>query len=329
MVDWQPGASPENLKRRARLLSDIRSFFAERDILEVETPALGRHAVTDVHLDAFSVDAGTSGDSPASPTSPTSKKYLQTSPEYAMKRLLAAGNGPIYQLGKAFRREAASRLHNPEFTLLEWYRPGYSWCALMDEVAELVVTVLDLPGPDSIAQFSYAELFDNHFSINPHTVDGTTLEELTRATVDLTATGLSATDCLQLLMHHCIEPTLPDYCFVYDYPEAQAALSVVEDGADGIPVARRFELYGVGMELANGYQELTDAPEQRRRFERDQAQRRQRDGSQISIDERLLAALASGLPACAGVALGVDRLAMLALNAKHINEVIAFADENA
>ncbi|CAN0302476.1 unnamed protein product [Discosporangium mesarthrocarpum] len=326
MVDWQPGASPENLKRRARLLSDIRNFFAERDILEVETPALGRHAVTDVHLDSFSVDAGTAGDAS---TSNSLQKYLQTSPEYAMKRLLAAGSGPIYQLGKAFRREATSRLHNPEFTLLEWYRPGYSWRQLMEEVAALVVTVLELPGPGSIAQFSYAELFANHFNINPHTVDGTTLEALTRATVDLTATGLSATDCLQLLMHHCIEPTLPDYCFVYDYPEAQAALSVVEHGADGIPVARRFELYGAGMELANGYQELTDAQEQRRRFEHDQAQRRQRDGSPISIDERLLAALESGLPACAGVALGVDRLAMLALNANHINEVIAFTDENA
>lgn len=318
MVDWQPGASAGNLRRRAELLAAIRRFFAARQVLEVETPALGRCTVTDIHLDAFPVTAGAGVD-----------KYLQTSPEYAMKRLLAAGSGPVYQLGKAFRREEVSRLHNPEFTLLEWYRPGFDWRQLLEEVAALVVEVLSLSGRERIAQFSYAELFSTHLNINPHTIAASSLEQLTRETVDVTATELSPSDCLQLLMHHCIEPELPEFCFVYDYPEAQAALAVVEDNEAGTPVARRFELYGAGMELANGYQELTDPEEQRCRFARDQAQRQQRGLPQVAIDERLLAALAAGLPACAGVALGVDRLAMLACQARHINEVIAFGDERA
>lgn len=314
MVDWQPGASASNLKRRAELLAQIRRFFTARGVLEVETPALGRHTVTDLHLEAFSIDA---------------TRYLQTSPEYAMKRLLAAGSGPIYQLGKAFRHDEVSRLHNPEFTLLEWYRPGFNWQQLLDEVAALVMEVLQLPGREQLVQCSYADLFAKYLNINPHTISQSSLDKLTRETVDITADHLSPTDCLQLLMHHCIEPDLPEFCFVYDYPEAQAALAVVEENEQGIPVARRFELYGGGMELANGYQELTDPQEQRRRFEHDQAQRQQRGLPPVAIDERLLAALASGLPDCAGVALGVDRLAMLACQAGHINEVIAFADERA
>jgi len=316
MVDWQPGARPGALHRRAELLADIRGFFAARNVLEIETPALGRHTVTDVHLDGFPVDAG-------------STKYLQTSPEYAMKRLLAAGSGPIYQLGKAFRREEVSRLHNPEFTLLEWYRPGFDWRQLMEEVAALVAEVLYLPASEPVAQHSYADLFAKHLAIDPHTIADADLLALTRDSIDVTADALTATDCLQLLMHHRIEPCLPRFCFVYDYPVAQAALAAVEDNEEGVPVARRFELYGAGMELANGYQELTDPEEQRRRFERDQAERRQRGLPAVAIDERLLAALASGLPDCAGVALGVDRLAMLACRASQISEVIAFTEERA
>lgn len=324
MTDWRPGASAENLRRRARLLAGIRQFFGEREVLEVDTPVLARHAVTDVHLDSFVVAAG-----PGQAVPGTSRRYLQTSPEYAMKRLLAAGSGPIYQLGKAFRREPPGRLHNPEFTLLEWYRPGFDWRQLMAEVAELVSQVLGLAGQTSIAQYSYSELFAEHLGINPHTIAAEQLAALTRTTIDVAAADLTATDCLQLLMHHCIEPRLPEYCFVYDYPEAQAALAVVENDARGIPVARRFELYGGGMELANGYQELTDPVEQRRRFERDKAERARLGLATITVDERLLAALESGLPPCAGVALGVDRLLMLACAAQDIGDVIAFSDTRA
>ena len=320
MTDWQPGASTQTLKLRARLLATIRDFFAERDVMEVETPLLATHTVTDVNLESFPVNVQSSG------SKPESTRYLQTSPEYAMKRLLAAGSGPIYQICKAFRQEEKSRMHNPEFTLLEWYRPGFSMHELMDEVADLMNVVL---GEKDIPRLSYAEVFMRFLQIDPHSIDEETLQKLTREHINLGDTQLDATDCLQLLMNHCIEPELPGFCFIYDYPVAQAALAEVEYNEDGQQVARRFELYGGGMELANAYQELTDAATQRQRFEKDQEMRASRALPINPVDEKLLAALEHGLPPCSGIALGIDRLVMLAADAKTIHSVIAFDHERA
>jgi lysyl-tRNA synthetase class 2 len=310
MSQWRPGASATNLRIRADLLARCRAFFAARQIMEVETPLLTHAAVSDVNIQSFSLG----------------QQFLQTSPEYAMKRLLAAGSGPIYQICKAFRQEESGRLHNPEFTLLEWYRPGFDWRQLMGEVADLMAELL---GVGKIARLSYRDVFQQQLAVDPHRIKTEALQELTRSKIDLGQAELDDIDCLQLLMHHCIEPQLPDYCFIYDYPAAQAALAKVEQDEQGCVVARRFELYGNGMELANAYQELTDVDEQRRRFEADIVRRQQQKLPVNPLDEKLLAALAEGLPACAGVALGFDRLVMLATASKHIDQVISFAGDRA
>ena len=317
MTDWQPAATTQTLKLRAQLLATVRQFFAERDVTEVETPLLASHTVSDVNLESFSVNsASTSGHGQLHPL-----RFLQTSPEYAMKRLLAAGSGPIYQICKAFRAEEPSRLHNPEFTLLEWYRPGFTLEQLMDEVAELLQTILNV---DDIPRLSYQQIFEEQLQINPHRIGSNELQELTRGKINLGDMQLTATDCLQLLMNHCIEPELPKYCIVYDYPVAQAALAETAQDACGQEVARRFEIYAEGMELANAYQELTDAEEQRRRFAADQQLREQRGLPVNPIDEKLLAALEEGLPACSGIALGIDRLLMVLAEESTINPVLAF-----
>lgn len=316
MTDWQPGASTQTLQLRARLLANIRAFFAERGVLEVETPLLASHTVSDVNLESFPVNA----------PSLSATRYLQTSPEYAMKRLLAAGSGPIYQICKAFRQEEISRLHNPEFTLLEWYRPDFSLHELMDEVSDLLYVLLE---EQDIPRFSYGDVFARYLQIDPHSIEEQALQKLTRQHIELGAAHLDATDCLQLLMNHCIEPQLPTYCFIYDYPVAQAALAQIERDEDGVQVARRFELYGGGMELANAYQELTDANIQRQRFANDQRAREARGLPVNPLDEKLLAALEHGLPPCSGIALGIDRLLMLAANETSIASVLAFDHERA
>lgn len=309
MTDWRPGASLETLRLRADLLRRTRNFFAERDVLEVETPLLAPATVTDLHLHSLALaNAGQTW-------------YLQTSPEFAMKRLLSAGSGSCYQICKAFRADEVSRLHNPEFTLLEWYRTGFSLDELMDEVAALATILV---GAADVPRLSYREIFLEHLGFDPHAIGGEELALLTRRHVDFGSAELDDTDHLQLLLNHCIEPSLPHFCFVYDFPAPQAALAVVQPDASGTSVAKRFELYGAGMELANGYQELTDAGELRRRFERDLKERERRDLPSVPVDERLLAALAAGLPACAGVALGFDRLVMLAAGLDSIGEVLAF-----
>lgn len=286
--------------------------------MEVETPLLASAAVTDPHIQALALagDTATAG----------GPRYLQSSPEYAMKRLLAAGSGPIYQICKAFRGGESSRLHNGEFTLLEWYRPGFSLEALMDEVASLIAGLLEI---DDIPRLSYREAFQQTLGIDPHTVQGRQLAGIARERIDLHAEDLDDSDYLQLLMNHCVEPELPVHCFIYDYPAAQAALAAVQADSTGVRVARRFELYCRQMELANGYFELTDAGEQRNRFQRDLARRRELGLPIMEMDEKLLAALDSGLPACAGVALGFDRLLMLASGAGHIDEVLAFSSSRA
>ena len=313
MADWRPAAAPELLKLRAEALARIREFFAARNVLEVETPLLAPATVTDLHIDSIPARVQLAG-------SPQTF-HLQTSPEYAMKRLLAAGSGACYQICKSFRQGDAGARHNPEFTMLEWYRPGFGLEELMDEVEQLLREFLPQA---SLPRLGYRELFQRHLNIDPHRIELSALRRLTRETLPVDAAELEATDCLQLLLAQTIEPELPEYCFVYDYPAAQAALARIEEDSNGEPVARRFELFCRGMELANGYDEETDAEELRGRFERDRQSRAALGRPVPEIDEKLLAALEHGLPPCAGVAFGIDRLLMLLSGADSISEVLAF-----
>lgn len=310
-MDWRPRANLEGLRRRAALLADIRAFFARRGVLEVETPLLCSAGVTDPAIEPLLVQCGTSLAAP---------RYLQTSPEYAMKRLLAAHGEAIFQLAHAFRDGEAGSRHNPEFTLLEWYRPGFSLHALMDEVAQLVSDCL---GPRAENRYSYRELFLRHLDLDPMTGADRDIEQSARDNIDVGDLTGDRDLWLDLLMSHVIEPQLQDLCFVHDYPASQAALSRIET-VEGVPVARRFELYVDGVELANGYHELSDPVEQRRRFEADNARRRARGQPERPLDEHLLAALEHGLPDCCGVALGLDRLLMLATGTSDIRDVLAF-----
>jgi len=326
MTDWRPGATLDILRERARLNADIRSFFAARGVLEVETPLLCATTATDLHLASFVVG---DPDLPAAGIGSGPGKYLQTSPEFAMKRLLAAGSGPIYQLGKAFRAGDRGARHNPEFTMLEWYRPGFTLAQLMAETEALLVATLGaVLAFDRVDRSSYRALFESRFALNPHAADVAGLRVLVEAETSYGAAGdLDAVACLDLLFSSCIEPGLGRErpLFVFDFPAAQAALAQVGVNADGDRVAARCEVYLRGMELANGYDELLDAAEQRRRFVTDNALRRARGLPEVPADERLLAALAHGLPACSGIALGVDRLLMLRTGAPSLDAVLAFS----
>ncbi len=312
-MDWQPGAGSTQLHARAKLLADIRRFFADRGVLEVETPLLCRAGVTDPAVEPLRVERGESVSAP---------RYLQTSPEYAMKRLLAAGSGPIYQIERAFRDGEAGARHNPEFTLLEWYRPGFDHQQLMAESADLVRHCI---GDRPLNQRSYRDLFRETLGLDPFAASLEELEGTARRHVDVGGLSGDRDLWLDLLMTHLIEPELAalGLCFVYDYPASMAALSKVEE-VDGEQVGRRFELYVDGIELANGYCELTDPSEQRSRFERDNCRRREHGLPEHPLDEALLAALEHGLPECSGIALGVDRLLMLATGAGDIRQVLAF-----
>jgi lysyl-tRNA synthetase class 2 len=312
------------LMRRGAILATIRRFFAERGVLEVETPVLGHHGVTDRHLASLSTCLQGGG-------AVTTQLFLQTSPEFAMKRLLATGSGPIYQIGKAFRDEERGRHHNPEFTMLEWYRPGFDHHALMDEVDALLSATLDSRPGD---RGTYGALFQQHFGLDPHTAGRQRLMATARrAGIDLRedlAATLGRDDWLNLLMTHVVEPSMPRDrpTFVYDYPASQAALARLRtEGA--VRVAERFEVYASGVELANGFHELADAAEQRERFEIDRAARAAAGLPTPAIDQRLLAALEHGLGDCAGVALGIDRLLMVQTGAEHIDQVLSFPIERA
>jgi len=317
-MEWQAGADLRLLRARADLLACIRSFFASRGVLEVETPLLCRAGVTDPAIEPLRVERGISLSRP---------RYLQTSPEYAMKRLLAAGSGPIYQVARAFRDGEAGSRHNPEFTLLEWYRPGYDQHALMAEVADLVCHCL---GERPRRKTSYRDLFLETLGLDPLTAGLGDLERVARQHLDVGGLSGDRDLWLDLLMSHLIEPRLAGegLCLVHDYPASQAALSRVVE-IDGVEVAQRFELYVDGMELANGYCELTDAAQQRARFARDNARRREHGQPEHAADEALLAALEWGLPECSGVALGVDRLLMLVVGEPDIRKVLAFDWERA
>ncbi len=318
-TDWRPTASIDMLRERARLLAQVRAFFAERNVLEVETPVLGHGGSTDVHLASLSLAA----------TTPAGRErlWLQTSPEFHMKRLLAAGSGPIFQLARSFRDGEVGSRHNIEFTMLEWYRPGFSLDQLIEETAALIQAVLGR-APGALRRRRYRELFREALGFDPFGIE---LDALRRAAGErggLDMEDAPRDECLDLLMGLVIEPGLgrEGLDVVVDYPASQAALARRHrDPEDGQWVASRFEVYAQGLELANGYDELTDAEEQRKRFAEDNAARRRLGLPEVGVDERLLTALEHGMPAGSGVALGVDRLIQLALDRASVAEVMAFA----
>jgi lysyl-tRNA synthetase class 2 len=324
MIEWRPTAGIAALRQRAEVLADIRAFFAQRGVMEVETPLLSARGATDPHLESFCtryVGPGAAAGRPA---------YLQTSPEFAMKRLLAAGSGAIYQICKAFRNGEAGRLHNPEFTMVEWYRPGFDYLALMAEVDELLRVVLNTP---PAARISYTAAFSQYLQLDAHSASSAQMRACAAERgimVSDAALGDDRDAWLSLLWTHLIEPSLGDGgrpLFVYDYPPSLAMLARVRPEIPA--VAERFELYIDGVELANGFHELQDAAEQRRRFEENRRLRRESGMEDMAVDERLLAALAEGLPACSGVALGLDRLLLLKTGVEDLREVLAFSYDRA
>jgi lysyl-tRNA synthetase class 2 len=317
--DWEPTATTAALRLRARLLARTREFFAARGVLEVETPILGASTATDPHIESLR----TTVDSRSS--------FLQTSPELFMKRLLASGSGSIYQITKVFRGGEIGSRHNPEFTLLEWYRTGFDHHALMDEVDQFLQAVLE---SDSSVREPYAAAFERWAGVDPHRAAAAELQASAEAKGlhSVSASGFSREDWLHLLMAEAVEPHLgierPH--FLYDFPTELKALARVRKGERGEPdVAERFEVFFRGLELANGYHELTDASEQRERFLADLESRRALGRSDVPIDERMIAALERGLPPCAGVALGFDRLVMIAANATSIRSVLSFPFDRA
>lgn len=309
---WQPTASLENIKLRAQLYAKIRAFFAERNILEVETPLLCQHTVTDPNIESFAVFTPT----------PTPTYYLQTSPEYAMKRLLAAGSGSIYQICKSFRRGETGRQHNPEFTILEWYRIGFTHHDLMDEInLFLQFTVNAKPA----GKISYQNLFCQYLNIDPFAITLTELKKIiAEKNIHIDTQYMDHDTALQILLSHLIEPKLGINAplFLYDFPPSQAALSKIRQGHP--TVAERFELYINGVEIANGFHELTDPAEQENRFQKNQQDRKKNNQTIPEIDYYFLEALKSGLPNCAGVAIGLDRLLMHYASTKQIDDVICF-----
>lgn len=318
-IDWQPAATLEHLRLRARLLAEVRAFFAEQGVWEVETPILSRAGASDPHLASFATDYH----GPGGPC----RLYLHTSPEYPMKRLLAAGSGSIYQLARVFRDGEAGRRHNPEFTLLEWYRVGCDHWALMAEVEALLLRLLAGQRTLRASEYlSYADAF-RPLALDPHTASIADFRACAARHDLIPPPGMPEDDpdpWRDLLLTHCIEPHLGQQrlTFLYDYPASQAALARLNP--ERPHTAARFELYLDGVELANGFHELAASAEQRQRFLQDNALRVARGLPEMPLDEHLLAALSAGLPDCAGVALGFDRLVMCALGATALADVLAF-----
>lgn len=311
---WRPAATPAQLEARALLLRDIREFFAERGVLEVETPLVSMAGNTDPEIQSIVTADGA---------------YLRTSPEFALKRLLASGSGDVYELGRVFRAGEAGRTHNPEFTLLEWYRSGFGYHRLMDEVADLV-RYCGRGKFDRwpMQKLSYRQLFLHYAGLDPIDANEQDFSDCAQSH-GIDELDLNRRQWLDLLISLVIQPALPEECltFVLDFPADQAALARLRQ--DNPPVAERFELYLGRTELANGYQELTDATEQARRFEADNRQREERGLPVYRVDHHLIEALEHGLPDCAGVALGVDRLLMAVTGAASISEVMAFPHSRA
>jgi lysyl-tRNA synthetase class 2 len=307
----------ELLKRRAALYSDVRHFFTQRQVLEVQTPVLSHAAPTAPYLDSF-VTLFKQG-------SQQTDLYLHTSPEFAMKRLLAAGSGPIFQICPVFRNGEAGHLHSPEFTMLEWYRPGFSLDALMNEVDALLQQLLATPPAQRL---TYQQAFRSVLDVAIFDCDNTTLRELALSNIiGLTKDWQTDRDgWLELLMSEVIEPTFvrqPQPVMVYDFPATQAQLAKITHNDSGQEVAARFEVYAGGLELANGYDELLDTQQLKARFTADNQHRAQQGLPKMPIDQHLLSAMQAGLPACSGVALGLDRLLMLMLGKQSIADIHA------
>jgi lysyl-tRNA synthetase class 2 len=323
---WQPSASISPVKARSHFLAALRQFFASKDVWEVETPLLSNNTVTDLHLVAFDTQFN------FDVTGEQKSLFLQTSPEFAMKRLLAADSGAIFQITKAFRHESAGRFHNPEFTMLEWYRPNFDDKKLMAELDELLQFTINAK---PAVYLSYQQAFIDYLDFDPLTTELTELKAIvSQHSDDEWLQNESNVDTLlQWLFSMKIEPCLgsgtgenssDDWtpCFIYDFPASQASLAKVSQTDPR--VAHRFELYYQGVELANGFYELQDHQEQLRRFNADNELRVQAGLTKKPIDSNLLAALENGLPDCAGVAVGIDRLFMLKQNLTHINQAISF-----
>ncbi|AJI66760.1 EF-P lysine aminoacylase EpmA [Francisella tularensis] len=291
--------SLENIKKRAEYLAKIRNFFKDLDVLEVDTPLAYDYAVTDPFIDVFSINTV------------AGKKYLQSSPEYAMKRLLAAGSGSIYQICKAFRDEPCGKLHNHEFTMIEWYRVGIDYYQLMQEMQKLFTM---LKANLEFIYLSYQEVFEKYYNINPHDICLAELQAIVKENVG-EIQGLrnpSIADCLDILFSYKIEKNLNQQntiYFIYDYTIHQSALSRKVRDKNSQLVAARFEVFCNGIELANGYYELIDKKEQSKRFENDLVTRKQQQKALLDIDTKLLECL-ENIPECSGVALGFDRLLM-------------------
>lgn len=311
---WAPTASLSAIRRRAKLYADIRAFFSERGVLEVEVPLLGQYAVSDVHIDNPRV------------VSDGRSAWLQSSPEYFLKRLLVAYPLPCYSLGKAFRQGESGTRHHGEFSLLEWYRPGWDEQQLMGEVADLFFT-LGVNRDIEVQSLSYGEAFISATGLNPHTAADECLREAAAELSGHPPVDYPRSACLDLIFSLSVEPSLSEgLVFIYDYPEVQAALARVDSNTEGQRVARRFEVFLGRLEMANAYWELTDVREQRRRFDQDNNERKALGKETRVLDEALLAALECGLSECAGVALGLDRLLMWLLGESDIAKVLSFCE---
>ncbi|MGJ8581466.1 MAG: elongation factor P--(R)-beta-lysine ligase [Psychromonas sp.] len=325
-MNWLPNASIAQIKARAAMLNAIRDFFSGLQVLEVETPSLSQSAVTDVHLHCFKTQFVGRNISDKPMVNGRVPLYLQTSPEFHMKRLLAAGSGSIYQVSKVYRNEESGRYHNPEFSLLEWYRVGFDHHQLMDEMAQLLIVILNCAQP---TRCTYQEAFITHLQVDPLVASIADLK-LAAAHLELGDVLDNEDDkdtILQLLFCVAIEPKIgqDSPCFVYDFPASQAALARIN--TQDPRVADRFEVYFKSVELANGFYELNSSAEQLKRFEADNLLRAKMGLAEMPIDEKFVACL-DHLPDCAGVALGLDRLLMLATEQDHINDVLSFSIDN-
>jgi len=318
--NWRPTCSIEMMRLRAQLLADIRQFFSSRTVLEVETPVLSHSSGTDPQLDFFKTDYC------SSPLVQT--LFLQTSPEFAMKRLIAAGSGSIYQIAKAFRNGESGRFHNPEFTLLEWYRVGFTLPQLMDEITELMAVLFSGQSALSAAQrFSYQDIFERHTGLNPLEFSYKSYCDYVQNSHMPEAMDICGYDhslWLDFIFTHHVQPYLGEnsVCMVYGYPACQSSLARINERNSQI--SDRVEVFIKGIELGNGYYELTDAKEQGKRFDGEQAIRQQRNRPVSVKDMHLIEALEAGLPECSGMAIGLDRLLMLLTNSSTIEDVLNF-----
>jgi len=334
---WRASCTVEMLKARAEFYAQLRAFFCDRGVFEVETPVLSRSTATDPQLESINAELS------IHLGGLQEKFYLHTSPEFPMKRLLASGSGAIFQICKTFRNGESGSRHNPEFSMLEWYRPGFELTDLMLEVAELIETVLGEGVSFNKAQggikpdvLTYRDAFLKYLSIDPFKISDADLKRKSHELASYNGPELARDDYLNLLLSICIEPHLGIShddklmpVFLCEYPPSQASLAQVSLSDGGIPVAQRFELYINGLELANGYFELTESEEQLARFEQDNLERNALGLPQIPIDLNLVEALRNGMPSCAGVALGLDRLLMIKTRAPSIQHVIAFPIDRA